>query len=288
MRRESGLIFADAHAHTNPLRGLGAKTVAEKFRGSGGWFMALISLPPTSLGLSPSLEGFERSVELVISECKAARKAGLKVACLGGYHPAMIDKMIDKLGMRPEDVYRTSIRIIDHACTYIEKGLLDGIAEVGRPHYQVKPHYVVLAEMVLDYALTKAKDLGAIVHLHLEEGGWITAKDIEERIKRIGLDRNMVAMHHAKPGVLEHAISMGIPATVPAIYQVIRVAVKHSGFYMFESDYIDDPTRPGKVIYPWEISENTHKAVKEGFLDEGTVYRIHVDNIARFYGTEPP
>jgi len=54
------LIFADAHAHTNPLKGLGAKTVSERFRESGGWFIALVSLPPTSLGLNPSPEGFER------------------------------------------------------------------------------------------------------------------------------------------------------------------------------------------------------------------------------------
>ena len=282
------MIFADAHAHTNPLKGLGAKTVSERFRESGGWFIALVSLPPTSLGLNSSPEGFERSIELVISECRAAREAGLRVACLGGYHPAMIDKMIDRLGMKPEDAYRYSIKIIDLACTYIEKGLLHGIAEVGRPHYQVKPHYVVLAEMVLDHALTKAKDLGAIVHLHLEEGGWITAKDIEDRIRRIGISKDRVAMHHAKPGLLEHAISMGIPATVPAIYQVIQIASKYQGFYMFESDYIDDPARPGKVLYPWEISENTLKATKEGFLNEEAVYKIHVENITRFYRVEPP
>lgn len=282
------MIFADAHAHTNPLKGLGAKAVAQRFRNTGGWFMALVSLPPTSLGLDPSLEGFKRTLDLAVSECRVARDSGLRVACLGGYHPAMADKMIDKLGMRLENAYSESLKIIDTACNYIEKGLLDGIAEVGRPHYQVKPHYVVLAEMILDYALTRARDLGVVVHLHLEEGGWITAKDIDERIKRIGIRKDRVAMHHARPGLLEHAISFGIPATVPAIYQVVQIATKHRGLYMFESDYIDDPARPGKVIYPWEISENTLRAVREGLLDEETAHKIHVDNIARFYGIETP
>ncbi len=282
------MIFADAHAHTNPLKGLGARAVAQRFRDSGGWFIALISLPPTSLGLDPVLEGFEKTLDLLISECRAARDSGLRVACLGGYHPAMVDKMIDKLGMKPEDAYNESLKIIDATCTYIERGLLNGIAEVGRPHYQVKPHYVVLAEMILDYAFTRARDLGVVVHLHLEEGGWITAKDIDERIKRTGIRRDRVAMHHAKPGLLEHAISLDIPATVPAIYQVIQIASKHRGFYMFESDYIDDPARPGKFIYPWEISENTLRAVREGLLDEETAHKIHVDNIVRFYGVEPP
>jgi TatD-related deoxyribonuclease len=57
---------------------------------------------------------------------------------------------------------------------------------------------------------------------------------------------------------------------------------------MFESDYIDDPSRPGKVIYPWEVAENTKKAMKEGLLDEEKAYRIHIDNISKFYLVTPP
>lgn len=284
------MIYSDAHAHANPLKGLGAKAIAEKFRGSGGWFIALVSLPPTSLGLEPNLEGFSKSLELVISECSRAREAGVRVACLGGFHPGMVDKMIDRLGMKPEDAYRVSIQAIDLAAREIKRGSLDGIAEVGRPHYQVKPHYVVISELILDHALERARDLGAIVHLHLEEGGWATAFDIKKRLDRIGIAVEKVAMHHAKPGLAEHAISMGIPATIPALYPVIsRIArTIDKALYMLESDYIDDPSRPGRVLYPWEISENTEKAVREGILTEEKAYRIHVDNISKFYGVEPP
>lgn len=284
------MIYSDAHAHANPLKGLGAKAIAEKFRGSGGWFIALVSLPPTSLGLEPNLEGFSKSLELAISECSRAREAGVRVACLGGFHPGMVDKMIDRLGMKPEDAYRVSIQAIDLAAREIKRGSLDGIAEVGRPHYQVKPHYVVISELILDHALERARDLGAIVHLHLEEGGWATAFDIKKRLDRIGIAVEKVAMHHAKPGLAEHAISMGIPTTIPALYPVIsRIArTIDKALYMLESDYIDDPSRPGRVLYPWEISENTEKAVREGILTEEKAYRIHVDNISKFYGVEPP
>ncbi|MEM4970942.1 MAG: TatD family hydrolase [Sulfolobales archaeon] len=284
------MLYADSHLHTNPLRGIGAKAVAERFMRVGGWFIAIVSLPPTSLGLDPNLEGFTKSLELAISECRAAREKGLRVSCLGGYHPAMVDKMIDKLGMKPEEAYGVSIRAIDLALKYIREGLLDGVAEIGRPHYQVKPHYVVLAEMILDYALEGIRDLDGIAHLHLEEGGWATAKDIDNRVKRLRVKRERIAMHHAKPGLAEYALSMGIPATIPALYPVIQAISGKlgEGLYMFESDYIDDPSRPGKVIYPWEIAENTEKAVREGLLEEEKAYKIHIDNIVKFYRVAPP
>jgi len=284
------MLYADTHLHTNPLKGLGAKAVAERFKRAGGWFLALVSLPPTSLGLEPTLEGFSRSLELVVSECRAAKETGLTISCLGGYHPAMVDKMIDRLGMKPEEAYNTSIRAIDQALKYIREGILDGIAEVGRPHYQVKPHYVVIAEMVLDHALEGIRDLGGVAHLHLEDGGWVTAKDIDNRVRRLRLARERVAMHHAKPGLVEHAISMGIPATIPALYPVIQAVAARlgSGVYMFESDYIDDPSRPGRVMYPWEVCENTEKALREGILSEELAYRIHVDSVVKFYQVAPP
>jgi TatD-related deoxyribonuclease len=284
------LLYADSHLHTNPLKGLGAKAISERFIRSGGWFMAIVSLPPTSLGLDPNLDGFTRSLELAISECKAAREVGLRVSCLGGYHPAMVDKMIDRLGMKPEEAYNISVKAIDQALKYLREGLLDGIAEIGRPHYQVKPHYVVLTEMILDYALEGIRDLDGVAHLHLEDGGWVTAKDIENRVKRLRIRREKVAMHHSKPGLVEHALSMGLPTTIPALYPVIQAIggklVK--GLYMFESDYIDDPSRPGKVIYPWEIIENTDRAIKEGLISEEKAYKIHIDNISKFYQVSPP
>lgn len=284
------MLYADSHLHTNPLKGIGAKAVAERFIKSGGWFVAIVSLPPTSLGLDPSLEGFTKSLELTISECRAAREKGLRVSCLGGYHPAMVDKMIDKLGMKLEEAYEVSIKSIDMAIKYIKKGVLDGIAEIGRPHYQVKPHYVVLADMILDYALEGVRDVDGIAHLHLEEGGWATAKDIDSRVKRLRIKRERIAMHHAKPGLAEYALSMGIPVTIPALYPIIKAISGKlgEGIYMFESDYIDDPSRPGKVIYPWEVAENTKKAMKEGLLDEEKAYRIHIDNISKFYLVSPP
>lgn len=286
------IVFADTHAHSNPLKGMGSGAIAERFRESGGWFVALVSLPPTSLGLLPSLEGFEKSLELLVSECRRAREKGLKVACLGGFHPAMIDKMVEDLGMDSFEAYNTSVKAIEVALKHAASGSLDGIAEIGRPHYRVKPHYVVISDLVLDYAVERARDLDLVVHLHLEEGGWATVADVDRRIRRSGAARDRVVMHHSKPGLAEHAVKSGIAFTIPAIYDVLKrssmIEGIRSALYTLESDYIDDPSRPGRVLYPWEVAKNTERCVREGVIGEDEAARIHIDNVVKIYRVEPP
>ncbi len=289
-RSSRELIFADAHFHSNPLRGYGAERIATKFKESGGWFMALIGLPPTSLGYQPNKEGFKTSIEILMRECeKVKRIKDLKISCLGGFHPAIIDKMIDNLKMDPQEVYQVAIDWIKNVVDMIKKGLLDGLAEIGRPHYKISPEYMVLAENIFEIILEIVKDHDLLVHLHLEEGGWITAHDIYRKIQRYSLNPWRIIMHHAKPRILRPSMELGLVATVPAMYQIIKnirdIRVIN---YVFESDYLDDPDRPGKVIYPWEIISNSLKALNEEVINEEILYKINIDNIVKIYGVEPP
>lgn len=288
--RARGILFADAHFHSNPLKGYGSEFIAKKFRDSGGWFMALIGLPPTSLDLQPNLEGFRRSLEILLRECERIKSVrGLKTACLGGYHPAMIDKMINDLNLDPREVYEISMRVFEETLRLVEKDLLDGVAEIGRPHYKVSPEQMVLADIIFDDMLKMAKDGDVLVHLHLEEGGWITAIDISRRISKYSLNPWRVIMHHLRPKNLRPAMELGLVATVPALYQIIEsIRDLRNTNYVFESDFLDDPRRPGKPLYPWEIIENSLRALRENLINEEVLYKIHVDNIVKIFGVEPP
>ncbi|MEL9929673.1 MAG: TatD family hydrolase [Sulfolobales archaeon] len=282
------LAYADAHLHSNPLKGYGAEVIGRRFKESGGWFMALIGLPPTSLGFKPDLEGFTRSIEILLNECSKLRGTGLKVACLGGFHPAMVDKMIDNHRMSPEKVYEISLEIIRYVEKLIREGFLDGVAEVGRPHYKTSPEYVVLSEMILDSALEMIKENNAIAHLHLEEGGWITAQDISKRIRRFSLDPWRVVLHHSRPKNLRPAVEMGLVASVPALIQIIENIRTVEKRYVFESDFLDDPERPGKPMFPWDVISTSKISLEKGFLTAEDLYVIHIDNIEKIYGVKPP
>ncbi len=284
------LVFADAHAHVNPATGLGARPVASKFREAGGWFMALVALSPRHYNLpNRGFEDYVKAIELHVEQCKEARETGIKVSCLAGFHPADVDFLVNKQRYRPEEAVRLGYRVIDHIARLCRKGLLDGIGEVGRQHYSTRPVLIAGAQLIMDHALEKARDADCPVHLHTENEGLVTVLDAAERVRRIGLSPERVAMHHAGPGTVEHALLHGFAATVPGLRPVLeRVFGLVGPCFMVESDYIDDNARPGKVIYPWRLVENQLDLAALGIVDEDYLSRINVDNVERFYGVEPP
>ena len=283
------MMFADAHLHSNPVSGLGIKNIAHKFKNSGGWFLAIVSLPPTHYGLSSSYEGYMKSIEILINECKLAKDYGLKVACLAGLHPADIEKLIVRQVLKPKEILSLSERILKEIAYLCKKGILNGIGEVGRPHYKTKPEAIVANEIILRHALTIARDLGVIVHLHLEQGGLITVQSIKDYIELLHLNPLKILLHHLDIHTSIEAQHENLIFTIPGKYPLLREAFQRlSPNYMIESDYIDDLKRPGVSSYPWDIIHNQRRLLSEGITNEEYLYKLNIDNICRVYGVEPP
>ncbi len=283
------LLYADGHLHTNPVNGLGAERVLSKFRDRGGWFAVLVSLGPHHYGLEEDYDGFIKSIEILINECRVARDLGLRTICMAGIHPADIDKLISKDKHRGRGVLEFIMKIIDYIAKLIKEGTLDGFGEFGRPHYKSSPEAFTLNNIVMRYILNLARDLHAYVHLHLETAGFITVRDIYEVIEIIGIDKTKVFLHHLDVFTGIEAENMGLPFTLPGKYALLREAVRRiKPVYIVESDFIDDPKRPGVSSYPWEIIDNQEKLISEGLVDEDYITRINIDNVIRLYKVPSP
>jgi TatD-related deoxyribonuclease len=77
--------------------------------------------------------------------------------------------------------------------------------------------------------------------------------------------------------------------TIPGKLPVLAEAFKRfEPSYTIESDFIDDPKRPGVSSYPWQIIENQRKLLDEGLISEEYLYKLNVDNIAKAYNVTPP
>jgi len=281
---------ADAHAHASPL-GLGASRISKKFREYGGWFIALVSLPPQHYGLPQTLEGAVKAIELHVRQCDEARMAGVKVACIAGVHPAFIDHLIKKnrsdalniVSLMRENVMTLLAKMID-------EGKLQGIGEFGRPHYKSIPESFAANDALLLASLEIIRDHGGVLHLHLEQGGQITVESVETMVNLLGLrNRESVILHHSSTGMALQACEKGLSATVIGRSEVLARAKQIGALCIeSESDYIDDPKRPGVVMYPWEIAESVNRLlnVNTEFLE--FLYKVMVDNISRIYGVTPP
>jgi len=141
---------------------------------------------------------------------------------------------------------------------------------------------------VFDEVLAMARDLGCVVHVHVERRGTSTVLDVAQRASRTGARR--VLLHHAEPWVWRRARSAGLACSIPARRRDLVEALSERGppSFMVESDFLDDPRRPGAVVAPWSISSTFASLIEEGSLSEEEAARILVDEVSSFYGVEPP
>ncbi len=282
------LPVGDAHSHANPARGMGAAEIARRFRGSGGWFMAILSLNPWSYGIEPpGFEAYMRVVKLVVNECSRAREQGLTVKCFAGFHPADVDKLVDRYRVRPEEVLRLGLRVVRELRRLCREGVIDGIGEVGRQHFKTMPERVAIAAAIMEEAL-QAVEEGCMVQLHLEQAGRATVETVNVTVSRLGLTkRSLIVFHHSTLAMAEAAASLGYQATVPGVPSLLEHAAgRTEPVFMVESDFIDDPRRPGVVVYPWVMAEKVRELASKGY--EEWAWRVAVDNIVKAFGVEPP
>ncbi|MEM4952810.1 MAG: TatD family hydrolase [Desulfurococcaceae archaeon] len=282
------MLYSDVHLHVNPVRGLGAEKVAKKFKSKGGWFISIISLPPYHYGFTDmSVESYRKSLDLITREAMKAKTYGLEVVKFLGFHPAEIDNYY-KLGVRSDKLLKLVDEVFELMESALRDNLIDGIGEVGRQHYGTSPERFVFSESVMIRALMLARDHNVPIQLHLEQGGLATAYSIKLLAGTLGISTEKTIIHHAN---LETAIwsdSYGVVFTAPIRYFDERYASNKWRYCMIESDYIDDPSRPGASAYPWEIPDTINKFIEKNVLTEEQAYKILVDNVVKTFGVNPP
>lgn len=282
------MFYSDAHLHVNPVSGLGAEKIAKRFKTKGGWFISIVALPPYHYGFTePSVESYQKTIELVNREAIRAREQGLQVARFIGIHPAEIDYYY-KNGLSADKL----MKLVDDVLKLFEQALIsdliDGLGEVGRQHYGTSSERLVFSEIVMVKTMSLARDHGVPLQLHLEQGGFTTVYSIKLLSGLLGLRNDIVIIHHSNKDTAYWAEYYEYPFTAPVRYFDDKYASIKWRHCMIESDFIDDPRRPGVSAYPWEIPEVITNLVEKGIISEEQAYKIQVDNIVKYFGVKYP
>lgn len=282
-------MYSDAHCHSNPVFGLGAKSIARKFKSVGGWFIALVGLPPHHYGINDlGIDAYLRAYQIVIEEARRIKEEGIRTVVLLGFHPAEIDRYF-KAGWGLEKIIVLGRKLIDEIAKLYKEGLINGIGEVGRQHYSTAPSRLVASEVIMWYALEVAKDYNMVVHLHLEQGGFTTIESIRLITEQIGISKDKVFLHHLSLNEAVWSEKHGFWYTVPAKKNIYhKIFVQQPSLVLTESDFIDDPRRPGVSSYPWDIVKWLNELLEKEIISEDYIFRIEVDNIVKAYEVEPP
>ncbi len=280
--------ISDSHTHTNPIQGLGMKEVAKKFKAVGGWFIALVSLPPSHYSMPPTLEGYSKSFEIVIKEAKIVKELNIEVRKFIGIHPADVDKNIARLGIdKALEVVDSVMHLIENL---IKNGVVDGLGEFGWPHYKALPEAFSANIYTTIRALELAHDYDVPIHLHLEQKGEVTIRAIYKLMESVGVKRERLIIHHVDTKTYASAVRRGFYATalgkVELLSRIIR-NVHDVSTLLVESDHIDDPKRPGVAMYPWEIRDCVNSLLSMG-VNEDILYKVFVDNVVKAFSVKPP
>lgn len=231
----------DNHLHLRATGGKGLDAV-EEFVAAGGTHLLLLNRPSWSQSqpvrdAADFRVGFEETINLVRSATEIL--PGRAWAVLG-VHPGLVSHLVDDQGeslKSTEGIMRSGI---DEAVAAVTRG--DALAlKTGRPHYPVSAEIWDLSNRVMRYTFSRAADIDCAVQLHTEDSAELTA--ITEIATSVGLDPTTVVKHYASGPV-----DGPIPSVIAKKEALERIDPGEP--FLMETDFLDDPDRPGAVLGP--------------------------------------
>jgi len=217
-------------------------------------------------------EVFERTVEIVDEASSELEGRAWPVL---GVHPGLVSRLVDDRGFAPEDARDLMQSGIDVAAEYVESG--DALAlKSGRPHYEVDDDVWDASNAVMRRAFDHGADLECAVQLHTEASEDLTT--VAEWAEAAGMPAHRVVKHYAG-GRLE-----GPTPSVMSEKDRLETAAERGEPFLMETDYIDDPDRPGAVLGPKTVPRRVRWLLENG---HDTAVRIaHVETPKRVYGID--
>jgi TatD-related deoxyribonuclease len=266
----------DDHLHLDPERGWGIDAVRE-FARSGGTHLLVVNKPSWHLGVEADAgEDFRPVFETTIGIAERAREElpGRAWPVLG-VHPTLISRLVDEREFTPgeaRDLMRAGLEV---AAEYAADGPAVALKS-GRPHYDVDDEGRAASNAVMRRAFELAAETGVAVQLHAEAGEDFTR--VGDMAEDAGLPRSRVVKHYAEGGL------EGVVPSVMSERDRLVVAAERGEPFLMETDFVDDPDRPGAVMGPKTVPRRVRWLLEEGY-DEA-VRRAHVDTPAEVYGVD--
>lgn len=265
----------DNHMHLDPEHGRGIEAVKD-FSRAGGTHLLVVNKPSWHLGDLPQ-EGadfepvFETTLD-VVSEANDVLDG--RAWPVLGVHPGLISQLIEA-GHTPEEAGEIMHSGIDLAAEYVSEGRALALKS-GRPHYEVSEGVWAASNAVLKHTLARGTEHDCAVQLHTEESENLT--EIAEWAKERGLAAHRVVKHYSGGRLA------GPTPSVISRKDELQEAAGGGEPFLMETDFIDDPQRPGAVLGPKTVPRRVNWLREQGY-DEA-LQTAHVETPKRVYGID--
>lgn len=285
--------IVDNHFHLN-RKGL-FLSAAEDFKNAGGTSIVLVHCPNFSSPPTTSKGHKDSYFDTILMAEKVRENVGIGVRVVLGPHPAAFAHQFElwfeeegeKGAQRAIENYNDSI---DVALEYFHEGNAVAIGEVGRPHWKTSDDVLELSNKLLEDTMKLSKKEKIPLQLHMEENGNQTYADLESMAERVGLNPIYLVRHFAPADVSMSMVGKITPSVnlgKDAIGKLIETCKLSDHGFMLETDYMDDPRRPGAVLGPKIVPKRTQQLAalaEENGLDEEMFFNIHQELPNMIYG----
>ncbi len=274
-----GIPVIDNHVHFRP-EGRMVEAIKE-FSSRGGERFLLVHTPYEDI-MAADPSGFQTAYARTLTMAERARRLEeVEVRVALGPHPVQLLALEESVGLgRAIEIMKAAF---DTAARYVHEDKAVAIGEVGRPHFDVSDSVREASNELMEYGMRLAKEVECPIILHTEEATPDMLKEIAELADRIGLPRGRVVKHYCGPLVLRDE-NHGVFPSVLATGSWTREAAEKGLRFLLETDYLDDPRRPGAVLALSTVPKRCASLLLEGTLGREDLHRIHGDNVESLYG----
>jgi TatD-related deoxyribonuclease len=199
-------------------------------------------------------------------------------------HPVDLVKHIDR-GLPVEEAEELVRDGLEASAEMVEQGWAVAIGEVGRPHFDVPGEVMEAANRLFEHAMTLAVDYDCAIVVHSESTTPTVCNDIAVRASRIGLSLDRIVKHYSPPLVLASE-NHGLMPSVLASRRFCREAAAKGDRFMLETDFLDDPRRPGAVMALTTVPKRSYGLFNDGSFSEDLLHQIHVHWPKVAYGVD--
>lgn len=270
----------DNHLHLQPQGG----NVEElrKFELAGGTHTILSHMPYKGTKIKTG-QDFRKQYEITVELAeKCNRETSVRVFCTLGPYPAHLPWLWEEMGEKAVEVMMEGM---DIAAEFVSEKKALAIGEIGRPHFPVSDDIWRHSNEIMKHGMKLAKEIGCAVQLHTESAGPEVWKELAGFADEVGLDKEKVVKHYSGPAVLESE-NFGLFPSVLSSKKNIKEAAGKGSRFMMETDFLDDPRRPGAVMAPATVPKRTKAMLENGVFTEEIIFKIHKDWPEKIYGIE--
>lgn len=275
------LPILDNHIHLEPVRGRHVDSVRD-FERHGGTHIIISQLPYEEIQVKSAAD-FRRSYDATIAiKDRVNKETGVRAFATVGPYPVELLELEKIHGLA--GAQQVMIDAMDIAAEYVRDGRALAIGEVGRPHFAVSTEVWQASNEILMHGMMLAKELGCAIVLHTESATKESMKELAGFADKVGLERAKVVKHYCPPLIREEE-NFGLMPSVLAGKNATKDALSKGSRFLMETDFLDDPRRPGAVLAITTVPKRTKALMQQGLMSEEQAHRIHTDNPRVTYGS---